>query len=219
MYNGGFHANEWITSKILMNFVNEISKIFIENEKIDKYNIKDIFNKVSLYIIPMLNPDTIDLLAGKYNKDSNEYINYLKISRNHPNILFPNGWKANFNGVDLNLQFPADWDKAKVIKYKKGYNKPSPRDYVGKKVLSEPESKAIYKFTIKHKFNMIICLHSQGKEIYWNYKDIKPYTGFKIGKKFEKISGYKLTTTEYQSSFAGFKDWFISKYRKPRIYN
>ena len=31
-------------------------------------------------------------------------------------FLFQLGWKANINGVDLNLQYPAYWEKAKEIK-------------------------------------------------------------------------------------------------------
>ena len=46
-------------------------------------------------------------------------------------LLFQVGWKANINGVDLNLQFPAGWENAKEIKYAQGFTKPAPRDFVG----------------------------------------------------------------------------------------
>ena len=46
-------------------------------------------------------------------------------------FLFQVGWKANINGVDLNLQFPAGWENAKEIKYAQGFNRPTPRDFVG----------------------------------------------------------------------------------------
>ena len=43
-----------------------------------------------------------------------EYQNLEIIAQNFSNIPFPDGWKANANGVDLNLQFPAEWNKAKL---------------------------------------------------------------------------------------------------------
>ena len=33
--------------------------------------------------------------------------------------------------------------------------------------------------------------------------------------KMEEVSGYKLTVPEYESSFAGYRDWFIKEFNKP----
>ena len=62
---------------------------------------------------------------------------------------------------------------------------------------------------------MTISLHSQGEEIYWNYLNKKIDRAYEIGKKMEKVSGYKLTEPSFYSSFAGYKDWFIQEYNKP----
>ena len=113
------------------------------------------------------------------------------------------------------MQFPAGWKNAKQIKYSQGFTKPAPRDFVGYGPLTEPESLAIYKFTLSHDFKLVISYHTQGKEIYWNFQNINPPNGFSIGKQFAISSGYRLTDVPYNSSFAGYKDWFIQEYNRP----
>ena len=123
--------------------------------------------------------------------------------------------KQIFFGTDLNLQFPAEWQKAKEIKYSQGFISPAPRDFVGLAPLTEPEALTVYNFTLLHDFDLIIAYHTQGQEIYWNFQNINPPNGFEIGKKFADFSGYLLTEVPYNSSFAGYKDWFILNYNKP----
>lgn len=81
--------------------------------------------------------------------------------------------------------------------------------------LTEPEALAIYDFTLSHDFRLTISYHTQGKEIYWNFQNINPPRGYEIGKRFANSSGYKLADVPYNSSFAGFKDWFIQTYNRP----
>lgn len=113
------------------------------------------------------------------------------------------------------MQFPAGWEQAKKIKYSQGFNQPAPRDFVGFGPLTEPESLAIYNFTLTHNFRLVISYHTQGQEIYWNFQTINPPDGFGIGKQFAMSSGYSLTSVPYNSSFAGYKDWFIQDFNKP----
>lgn len=117
--------------------------------------------------------------------------------------------------MDLNLQFPAGWENAKEIKYSQGFTSPAPRDFVGYGPLTEPEALAIYSFTLEHNFRLVIAYHTQGEEIYWNFQNINPPQGFDIGQKFANSSGYLLAEVPYNSSFAGYKDWFIQTYNRP----
>ena len=64
-------------------------------------------------------------------------------------------------------------------------------------------------------FDLVIAFHTQGQEIYWKFLNYIPPRSFEIGKKFSITSGYKLASTPYNSSFAGYKDWFIQNYNKP----
>ena len=66
-----------------------------------------------------------------------------------------------------------------------------------------------------HDFRLIISYHTQGQEIYWNFQNINPPNGYEIGTRFANSSGYLLTDVPYNSSFAGYKDWFIQNYNRP----
>lgn len=205
-YSASIHANEWITSVILMKFIEDYCNSFVKRSSIYGYSIKNLFNQVSIYLMPMINPDGVNLVTNSFNKNSTAYQNVKKIANFFPDIDFPNGWKANINGVDLNLQFPAMWEKAKEIKYKQGFNKPAPRDFVGYGPLTKPESLSIYNFTISHNFDLSISFHTQGKEIYWKFLDFIPTKSWFIGNRFSVASGYTLADTPFNSSFAGYKD-------------
>lgn len=113
------------------------------------------------------------------------------------------------------MQFPADWENARKIKFSQGFTSPAPRDYVGIKPILEPEAIALYNFTNKNNFRLTISFHSQGKVIYWRYLDYLPDKSLEIAKEFSKISGYELDDTPVISSFAGYRDWFIKKYNRP----
>ena len=125
-------------------------------------------------------------------------------------------WKLiNITGVDLNSQFPANWELGKKIKSNLGFNKPSPRDFAGETPLSEPESQAMYNFALLKNFSLCLCFHSQGEVIYWKYTDFLPPNSLELAKEFAHVSGYELEDTPYNSSFGGFRDWFIKNFNKP----
>ena len=61
----------------------------------------------------------------------------------------------------------------------------------------------------------MITYHTQGKEIYWQFQNYNPSDSYYIGNIFSTVSRYKLTKVPYNSSFAGYKDWFLQEYRRP----
>ena len=215
MYSSSIHANEWINSVVLMKFVEDYAKAYEQDGFIYGYSAREVYNKTTIYIVPMLNPDGVDLVTGDIPTNTGVYNNFRDISLRFPSIPFPDGWKANFNGVDLNLQFPAGWENARKIKYAQGYTMPSPRDFVGYGPLTEPEALAIYNFTLIHNFRLILAYHTQGEVIYWKYADYLPEDSQEIGERFAQTSGYTLDLTPPNSAFAGYKDWFIQEYNRP----
>ena len=112
-YSASIHANEWITTPVLMKFVEDYCISYTNYTNLYGYSIRNLFNSSSVYIMPMVNPDGVDLVTGNIFVSNPSYQKALNIANEFPSIPFPNGWKANLNGVDLNLQFPARMGKCK----------------------------------------------------------------------------------------------------------
>ncbi len=213
-YAAAFHANEWITAPVLLKFAEEYCKAYAENKTLYGEDVTALYERYSLFIIPMVNPDGVDLVNRALN---NEVYNMRaeKIASEYLNVPFPSGWKANIDGIDLNLQFPAGWERAREIKYAKGYVSPAPRDFVGYSPLSAPESRAVYEFTRTHDFALVLAYHTQGEVIYWKYLDYEPQNSRRIVQYFSEVSGYAPELTPGTSGYAGYKDWFIQEYNRP----
>lgn len=215
MINGAHHANEWITSLLLLNFVERYCHAYKSDKCIYGESIRELWRKKTLCIVPLVNPDGVDLVNGGIDENSHFYKKALEISQKFPHIPFPKGWKANIEGCDLNLNYPAGWANAKKIKYEMGYSERAPKNYVGDAPLSEPESRAMYNYSVFNCFCLSLSYHTQGKVIYWKYQDFLPEASERIAQELARASGYKLEITPVESGFAGYKDWFISKYKLP----
>ncbi len=214
MYSAQCHANEWLTTPVVLKFTEELARAYAIGGLIYGISAEDIFRSCRLYIVPSVNPDGMDLTTGALN--SGAYFEKAKaIAADFPDVPFPTGWKANINGTDTNLQFPAMWERAKEIKYAQGFNKPAPRDFVGTAPLVEPECVALYDLTRTLDPKLILSYHSQGEVIYWKYLDFNPPLSEQYAECFERASGYIAEETPYSSSFAGYKDWYIQDYNRP----
>lgn len=81
--------------------------------------------------------------------------------------------------------------------------------------LTEPESLALYNYTLAHDFKLILSYHTQGEIIYWSYLNFEPVSAEELGKEFARISTYTLDDEKETNSYAGYRDWYISKYNRP----
>ncbi|KGO13250.1 M14 family metallopeptidase [Clostridium botulinum] len=212
-YNGAHHALEWITALLLMKFIEDFSRAYSEGSKIKGYNIKDIWNRSSIYIMPMVNPDGVDLVINGLQRNNPYYDDLIKW--NNGSTDFSKNWQANIKGVDLNHNYNASWYESKIAEESYGVYGPGPTRYGGPYPESEPESRSVADFTRNHNFRLILAYHSQGEVIYWTYRDIMPTGAREIGELFSKVSGYELSETVGIASYAGYKDWFIAQFKRP----
>jgi g-D-glutamyl-meso-diaminopimelate peptidase len=203
-YHAACHANEWITSPLLMRFIEEAACAFTMGSFLRGRDMRSLFAETSLWIVPMVNPDGADLVQNGVTASHPFYKELLAWNKG---CLDFRNWKANIRGVDLNDQFPAHWEEEKI---RRGIKEPGERDYGGITPLSEPESRAIAQFTCLLDPQLVLSLHTQGREIYWNYRDLEPSHAAAAAARLAQISGYQ--AVKLSGSDAGFKDWFIQEF-------
>ena len=215
LYTAAHHANEWITAPVILKFVEELAQAIQNGGQIFGVDGKDLEQKVTIYTVPMVNPDGVDLVTGVIRPGQAQYEMAATLSQNYPTIPFPDGWKANLLGVDLNLNYPAGWLQAREIKYSQGYDRPGPRDFVGRAPLNQLETRALAGYTEFLDPDLVLAYHTQGEVIYWQFQDIEVPGARELGERLAQVSGYTLDETPYESAFAGYKDWFIKYFRRP----
>lgn len=119
-------------------------------------------------------------------------------------------YKANANGVDLNVNFDANWGSGASNVTVKG-----DQNYIGKHPFCQPESKALRDLTLKINPQATISYHSKGEEIYWEFfQDQALLQRDKIlATAISNATKYPLITVK--NSAGGYKDWCIQKLKIP----
>lgn len=204
--NASFHANEWITSLLLMSLLEELAAADHRGASFAGRSASELLAANTIWFVPMVNPDGVDLVLHGAGAD-HPHRDAL-IAWNGGSTDF-SGWKANIRGVDLNDQFPANWELERDRRVTPG---PGPRDYTGAAPLTEPEAQAIAKLTISARFDRVAAFHTQGQEIYWNYRDLEPPEAKVLAERLAAASGY--LAVKLEDSDAGYKDWFIQQFRR-----
>ncbi|WP_347549616.1 M14 family metallopeptidase [Pseudalkalibacillus hwajinpoensis] len=204
--NGSFHANEWLTSTLIMKFIDDYARELTNTQMLSGVVVPPLYESTSLSVVPMVNPDGVDLVINGLPEE--EPFRTIADNINNGSDQF-NRWKANIRGVDLNNQYPAKWE----VEAERKPKKPSPRNYPGTEPLTEPEAIAIADLTRRKNFNRALAFHSQGEVIFWGYEGLEPPESEILVNEFSRLSGYR--GIRYVDSFAGYKDWFIKEFRQP----
>lgn len=181
----GIHAREFITALLA-----------VEHYRRGLY-------KGTFWLLPLMNPD--GALLSSYGLDSvksvedKEYL--LEINGDKQDFSL---WKANGRGVDLNVNFAANWGEGmKNVRY------PCSENYIGEKPFSELETQALKRFTLEIKPDYTVSYHTKGEEIYWHFHQSaqKFERDKKLALALSKSTGYPLAYAK--GSVGGYKDWCI----------
>lgn len=183
----GFHGTEYLTVLAALRFAFECSQ--------------------SAVIIPCVNPDGTEIAIH----GADAACRYRRFVRQTGAW---SRWQANARGVDINHNFDADWENVKRRERETGIFNPEPTRFGGCCPESEPETRALTRLCRKNRFLRVLALHSQGREIYWNFGDCTPAECKSLAEKMASVSGYKVASPEPLAVGGGFKDWFIAAFHR-----
>lgn len=207
---GAHHGREWLTSALLMSMLENYAEAYQEGKRVG-FRSTDVLNQVSIWFIPMLNPDGVDIQQNNLASFSKAHQNQLLVM-NEGSKNFKR-WKANGVGVDLNRQYPAGWKSLNPEP-----SNPSYAYYKGEKPLESKETAALTQFIKEINPSIAVAYHTAGREIFWHYKNGKHLKrDYKIAKRISKITDYKLSKPDPKAVGGGFTDWFITTYHKPAL--
>lgn len=209
---GAHHSLEWLTSVLLMSFADAYAHAYQTETPLEGIDTTSLFSRCSITLIPMLNPDGIELVAGRLLPDNPYYQEALQLNGGRTD--FGSVWQSNIRGVDLNHNYDAAWYEGKQLEEVERIG-PGPTRFAGPYPESEPESHAMADFTRELLPDVVIAYHSQGEEIYYDFRGHIPPGGAKLAEEMAALSGYRLSQPEGFAGFGGYKDWFIDAIDRP----
>ena len=213
LIQGAIHAREHMTSLLMMNQI-ETALFYYQTGQYEGKKLQDMFQKTALHFIPMSNPDGVTLsqfgldaiqsddlkqiILNCYASDTASKVTALPIDQ------YLARWKSNGAGVDLNHNFPAQWEEIKSMSGQNSY-----AGYKGAAPLSEPESQALASIAEKYPWVCTISYHSMGNLIYWDSQYNQTREASKtLAQRISSVTGYPVNGSLGKG---GYKDWMQSK--------
>lgn len=207
---GSHHAREYITSAYLMKMTEEYAKASYGTGRFGKYNVNYLLDQICIYIVPMVNPDGVNLVINGLESvtDQQAVAAMTMLGDTYKK------WKANINGVDLNRQYPAEWEK----KYDE-VGRPASESFKGISSATEPEVKAMMKLSRTNDFILAASFHAKGNAIYWADRGtvgLIPGVNDMV-RRLSKLTKYSLMPVSEDPSIygAGYENWFRFEFLRP----
>lgn len=211
LYVGSHHGMEHITSAVLLRFINEYCESLDRGVRMYGIDMRYLFSERSIYILPMLNPDGVELSLHGASRESPLYERLLKMNGGED---FTH-WQANERGVDLNHNYDAGFGEYKTVMHDAGIYGGGPTKYSGEYPESEPETAALCTLIRTVSPELILTLHSQGEEIFYTSGGTAPRASKRIGRVISELTGYALSEPGGTAAYGGLTDWFVGVFGKP----
>ena len=213
LYVGAHHGMEWLTTVVLLRFVQEYCEARERHATMFGISMDYIHSTRRILIVPMLNPDGVDYAIHGVGEDHVLYERLLRMNGGSNDFSF---WQANARGVDLNHNYDAGFTAYKLVERERGIEGGAPTGYSGEHPESEPEVSALCRFLRFHEsIRMVLTLHTQGEEIYYTGVGEELPDSLRVGRVLARLSGYRLARPTGGSAYGGLTDWCITALRRP----
>lgn len=209
LIQAGIHGREYLNPMLLMQQM-EMALVNYDTGSFHGTPLSSMFDQVAIHFVPMTNPDGISIsqfgLDGLRSQELKDtvalcYMTDMAAGRADDLGTYLSKWKANARGVDLNVNFDAQWDTvytAAAASYS-GYKGTAPG--------SEPESRAMIDlYQSQYPWKAVINYHSMGNVIYWDMLGNKVQgPSLELAQLMSAVTGgYQILPTE---GGGGYKDW------------
>ena len=205
LITGAIHAREHITTKYILKVTEDYCNAYYSaTGYYGSYDIYNLLNEYTLYIIPCANPDGLEIILS--NDTPEKYVRVSKLSE----------YKANKNGVDLNRNFPVAWNYIN-----NGVTSPADYYFKGYESGSAKETQSLMSLCFENDFAFLISVHIKGNCIYWG--DTFKTQNNTLYKAFAEdicnASGLLMTnpTKKAKDYGGGFENWFRHQFDRPGI--
>ena len=206
------HAREYLNGQVVMKCI----EYYCENYETGSYDgvaYKDLFDKVCIVILPMINPDGVSIAMGGAEKIRDKDLREA-LEKMDADI---GSWQANARGVDLNRNWGIWKEGVGSSKYSK---EPAYEYFGGASIYSEPETRAVRRaINTCSNIQAFINFHSMGRLIYWGYADESQKNACQdLAEAVRDLNGY--TMKDESSSYynhGDFEHYLIKNYQIPYV--
>ncbi len=188
---GGIHAREYLSTLFLIEEIKYLADKYVNNG----------FGG-GFYIIPLVNPDGVGLVLDGLDSVECESQRNILLAINNNSDDF-SLWKANGLGVDLNVNFNAEWGKGDANVFC-----PASENFIGFYPESEREVRVILEFTKQINPDITISWHTKGEVIFYGFYMLSEQSlarDYAIAEQISKVNGYGIEKT--YGSVGGYSDW------------
>ncbi|MBQ2999624.1 MAG: hypothetical protein IJD64_04105 [Clostridia bacterium] len=213
LFVGAQRAREWITSMILLRWLNEACELYAANGKIFRYHIGYLLSTRRIIIVPMLNPDGVEYHLHGVSEGNVLYDRVRSMNQGSDDF---SSWQANARGVDLSYNYGVGFSAQKEKEKREGIFGGAPIGFSGESSESEPEVGALCNYLRYHRdIRAVFDLQTTAEMIRYDSHGRTAPRSESMAESLSSFSGYALAKREESEEFATLSDFCIVEKNLP----